>query len=600
MNRSRLRPLCSLVVCLLTLPAWGQFELTVFHANDGESALAGTADEGGVHRFIEVLRRERMALDGRPSLLISSGDTYLAGRQLAASLDQLDADPESGRFFDAEAIAAMQFDAVVIGNHEFDLGPKVLGQFIERANRSDRVTPFISANLDFSQSEKIGEAAKAFIKHRVVLDFDGTRVGVIGATTPLLSSISQPGDVVIYSDLRRIVQDQIDDLRSEGVDIIILASHLQSIAEEIDLIGQLSGVDFAIAGGGDELLINDDTPLPPGDEGQGAFGPYPLTEFLIEGQIRPITNADGAVVPVVTTSGHYRYLGRITLHFDEHGALTRFDHLGPVRVVDQATGLPDGVAGDQQIYERIIRPVEAFSADLDLAVIGRLGEGVHLDGSRTLVRSQETGFGNLVADALRAQAIAEFSPSEPVIGLQNGGGIRNDVVLFAGETMTIGHTFDALPFPNFVSIVRGVSPQMLKDTLEHAVSRVERGDGRFLQVSGLRFEYDPTAPARFIDRNGTLRNPGSRVQRVVLDDGTVIVEQGRIVSERTVTIATNDFTAQGGDAHDLGALTPDRYQRTSGTYQQAVARFVRSMEGGVVRGDGYTSRGEGRIVRLEE
>lgn len=594
----------TLMCCLLIAAAGSasaQLELTLFHANDGESALPGYGEEGGVHRFVSVLQRERDALGNGHSLTISSGDNYLAGRYLAASIAQMESDLTEGVFYDALFTRAVGYDAVVIGNHEFDFGPGLLGRFIEQTNADNGDTAFLTANLDFSASKQISDRAKQFIAPARVFEFDGVKVGLVAATTPMLANISSPGDVVVNTDVQGILQQQIDDLSAQSVNIIILASHLQSVAEDAALIRQLRGVDFAIAGGGDELLANPDTLLVPSHADEVIAGSYPLVEYGFDdnGAPSPIVNADGVPVPVVTTSGQFRYLGRITLHFDAQGNLEGYSNPGPVRVIDASGGHADGVQPNEAVLQTVVRPVEEFSSELDATRIGTLDQNITLDARRTEVRTRETGFGNLIADALRAQIMHDFAPSDPLIGLQNGGGIRNDVVLEPGSTMTMGHTFDALPFPNFVSLVSGVSVRTLKETLENAVSRVERGDGRFLQISGMRMEYDPNAQPRWVNRDGSLRHAGSRVRKVTLENGTVIIHDGNVVSDITIAVATNDFTAQGGDYHNLGELTADRYHRSTTTYQQAVANYIKSMNG-AIQGNAYKQHGEGRIVRIGE
>ncbi|MDZ4700936.1 MAG: hypothetical protein SH809_14620 [Rhodothermales bacterium] len=118
-----------------------------------------------------------------------------------------------------------------------------------------------------------------------------TQIGVIGATTPALPTISSPRGVVVMDDVASIVQAEIDALTAAGVTKIILISHLQGIEQDLELIPMLSGLDIAIAGGGDELLANNDDVLVPGDG--TPFGPYPLR----------VANADGVDVPVVFDAG---------------------------------------------------------------------------------------------------------------------------------------------------------------------------------------------------------------------------------------------------------------------------------------------------------
>ncbi|MEZ4466867.1 MAG: hypothetical protein R3F43_21070 [bacterium] len=83
-----------------------------------------------------------------------------------------------------------------------------------------------------------------------------------------------------------------------------------------------------------------------------------------------------------------------------------------------------------------------------------------------------------------------------------------------------------LPFANFVVRLPAVSRDELKAVLENAFSQAEDGAGRFPQVAGMQIEWLPDGPARQLAPNGTVLQPGARVRRVVLDSGTVIIEDG--------------------------------------------------------------------------
>ncbi|MHC4833989.1 MAG: metallophosphoesterase family protein, partial [Planctomycetota bacterium] len=262
------------------------FTLTLLHNNDGESKLISTStsqpDFGSVARFATVVANARAAAPGGNSLLVTSGDNFLAGPEWNCGTQN------GVPFLDSVALTEIGFDAFCLGNHDFDFGPDVLAEFIEGVANG---APFLSANLDFSAEANLAALeAAGRIAPSTVVEVGGRQIGIVGATTPNLPSISSPGDVVVDPDVRAAVQAQIDALLADGVDIVILTSHLQSIGEDLALIPTLSGVDIAIAGGGDDLLANPGTPLLPGDE---AVGPYPAIA----------TDADGRTVPVVSVSG---------------------------------------------------------------------------------------------------------------------------------------------------------------------------------------------------------------------------------------------------------------------------------------------------------
>ena len=131
-----------------------KFSLTVLHNNDGESQLinagSGIEDFGGVARFATLVDELRHDADHAPgksaSLLLSSGDNFLAGPEFKASQEK------GVPFFDSTAIKLIGYDAMAIGNHEFDFGPDTLADFIEGI---DGQLPFVSANLDFSGEPRL-------------------------------------------------------------------------------------------------------------------------------------------------------------------------------------------------------------------------------------------------------------------------------------------------------------------------------------------------------------------------------------------------------------------------------------------------------------
>ena len=595
----------------------GNFTLTILHNNDGESELLTDGDEGGVARFATLVRQEKKEATGgggddddddggdRGVILVSSGDNFLASPAFSASQD-------AGRFFDAIAVELLKYDALAIGNHEFDFGPDVLAEFIGDSKNP----PFLSANLDFSGEPALAAlvggagggdddddddgGGDARIFKSVVVDEAGEEIGIIGATTENLPFISSPRNVVVNAVLPA-VQAEIDRLEGDGVDKIILISHLQDVDGDVALAEQLSGIDVMIAGGGDELLANPDDPLLPSDGPGDIFGPYPIIA----------TNADGADVPVVTTSGQYGYLGKLVVEFDADGNVVAVDDSsGPLRVVSEA--FADGVKENRKMNRKVVDPVADFVAGLATTVIAQTE--VELDGIRANVRSMETNEGNLIADSQlwQAQQLAgSFGVASPDVALQNGGGIRNDSIIAAGadpgaeQDITLLDTFDMVPFSNLVTIVPDIPRSQFKEILENAVSRTQLGDtpggtGRFAQIAGFSMTWSGSGTAQVLDANGNVTTPGTRVQKVVLDGGTVIVTGGAVVAGPDVTIAITDFLARGGDQYPFRGAP---FTNVGVSYQQALANYIQAPTGdgglgGLISETDYPEGGEGRNTEL--
>ena len=558
-----------------------EFTLTVLHNNDGESQLVnagvGIEDFGGVARFATVVKETRRDARRGPdngAIFVSSGDNFLAGPEFSAGL-------ADGVFYDARALDMLRYDAISLGNHDFDFGPDVLAEFINDYRRPGK-PPYLSANADFSAEPALQALAdRKVIVPSTVIHEKGERIGIIGAITPQLLFISSPRGVVIDPDVAGAIQTEIDALQARGVDKIVLISHLQNVAEDLDLAPLLSGIDVMVAGGGDEVLANPDDPLVPGDV---AFGAYPLVA----------TNADGVDVPVVTTAGDYKYLGELEVQFDENGVVTGWEG-GPIRIAggDQ----PDAVRSSRPMQRKVVEPVAAYLDNLAANVLAQ--SAVALEGRRDPgIRTEETNLGNLMADSLLWQATqkaAEFGVPEPDVALQNGGGIRNNTLIPAGP-LTELDTFSIAAFSNFVAVAPDIPRDQFRQILERAVSAAPAAAGQFAQVGGFDFVYDTSRTAQTIDgTTGAILTAGDRVTAIVLDDGSIICCDGNnaVVPGAGLTVATIDFLARGGDGYPFfGApFTP-----VGVSYQQALAGYLTGPLAGQVTAAAYPEGGEGRII----
>jgi 5'-nucleotidase len=283
------------------------------------------------------------------------------------------------------------------------------------------------------------------------------------------------------------------------------------------------------------------------------------------------------------------------------------DESGPIRVAGGEN--PDAVEEDEFFLTNVVEPIAEGLSGLEANIIAETQ--VALDGRRSSVRSRETNQGNLIADAFLWQANqlhTTFGAPAADIAVANGGGIRNDNVISAGDISELT-TFDMLPFLNFVSIVEGLTPERFKEMMENAVSRISLdggvpvasggGTGRYAQFAGFSMEFNPDLQALEYDENGDVATPGQRVIDLILDDGTAIVQNGVIQPDApSVNLATADFTARGGDQYPTGDLD---LTLVGVTYQQALFNYLTAPASaggleGVVSSAEYPEGGEGRAV----
>ncbi len=573
------------------------FWLHVLHNNDGESKVlplvGGQAGFGGAARFKTLVDNLKGIADSPRGdgvdqgwVMISSGDNILPGVNLNAAINN------GVPFYDSILFDLIGYSAITLGNHDFDGNPDVLADLISGTSNST----FISSNLDFSNEPGLqAQVVSNKLAKSKVVTVDGRQIGIIGATTESLPFISSPRNTIIGPVLAA-VQNEIATLTNQGVKIIILSTHLQGLPSELALVPQLTGVDVVIAGGGSEILANPGDLLVPGDVASDA---YPVV----------VNDLSGRPVPVVTTVGDYKYVGRLVLGFNDNGVViaTDADLSQPLRVSGVA---PDAVAADPAVQSLVVDPVQAANDALETNIIAI--SDVALDSRRNVagnpapetnrgIRVSETNVGNIIADSTlwEATRIAEASNLPiPEVGIQNGGGIRINALQAAGP-ISEKYTYDQLPFNNVLTLVPSVSPERLKIILENAVSRVGNADGRFPHVSGMRVVWDALGTAQVLTPAVppfSVATEGTRVRYVVLNDGRVIISNGVVVQGApSVNLATIDFLVLGGDQYPFNGAP---YIRLGVTYQRALFNFITEHLGGVISGGDYPSVINNRVIRI--
>jgi 2',3'-cyclic-nucleotide 2'-phosphodiesterase (5'-nucleotidase family) len=604
--------------------AWAE-PLTILHIGDQESWLISAQGNlrdansqkvsfyGGVDRLANVIANRKAAATGTV-ITLNAGDSVLPGPRLNASFANLGTAAADGRqdFYDAIANRLIGVDATTFGNHEFDLdntGP-IAARFAEVSG-----TTYLSSNLDFSVTPQLADLAAQgkVAASKIITTAGGKKVGIVGATTPLLPGISSPPAGLMknwsaanteaqnLAAMIPLVQAEIDDLRNnQGVTVIIVMSHLQNAANEINtLVPALRGVDLVISGGGHELMSDPDDALIV-DFGAPVIRPTYTTHPVTA------TALDGKTVPVVT--GHFgnRYVGELNFTIDDAtGAITSLDSSRMIRVsgysnVDHdnnpstaALSDADAVVGNPDIKAKVVDPVLAYVAALNAQIIGTTGTKLNGPTHATCtpvapattcqytegVRNAETGLGNLVADAMRFAGQTD-------VAIQNGGGIRASLAV--PGNVTLGDTFNILTFTNLVKRAPVMNATQLKDILEHAVgaaSATGAANGKFAQISGMKVVYD----TRLTPRSTVVANlgTGDRVRSIVLDDGTVLVDNGAVVNTtRSFSFTTIDFTANGGDNYPF-AINGVVFENSpfSITYQEALANYIQTakVNGGLQR-----------------
>ena len=474
--------------------AQAEYVLHVLHTNDFHSRIepinkydstcdAETLDKqecfGGVARLAAAIkaRRDEIRAAGGNVIVVDAGDQY-QGSLFYTTYKGKDT---------VEFMNAIGYDAMSLGNHEFDDGPSGATILLDGAKM-----PVMSGNLDVSQSDEL----KGKLRDTVTLEVGGERIGLVSTLALDTPETSSPGNAVIFQDDLDSLKGDVQALTDAGVTKIIGLTHVGYARDQV-YAGQVPGLD-AIIGGHSHTLLG---------AMEDAAGAYPTM----------VQAADGTGVPVATAYAYGKYLGHLTLTFDDAGKLVRAE--GAPILLDQS--MPE----DQAIAARVgemAAPIEELRTR-QVAVTA-----APIDGGRDSCRVRECEMGSLVADAM----LARVEGQGVTVAIQNGGGLRASID--AGP-VTMGEVYDVLPFQNTLSTFEAKGSTVLA-ALENGASQYEEQAGRFAQVAGLKYTVDPAAPS------------GSRVSDVQVRTGD---DWSPIDPTATYQIVTNNYVRTGGDGYRM-------------------------------------------------
>lgn len=481
---------------LSTGMSFADYTLNILHINDWHSRIESnnkyestcSAEEetkgectGGAARLITAIAQQRKKLEGQNVLLLSAGDNFQGSLFYTTYKGKTE----------GEFLNQMKFDALAVGNHEFDDGEAALAPFLDMIK-----FPVLGANVKANAQSKLGDR----VKPSVVIEVGGQKIGVVGAVTNDTPELASPGPNVTIEDDVKLITSEVERLKGEGVNKIIAVTHI-GYKRERDVIAKIPGVDVVVGGHSHSLLSNTDPK---------AEGPYPTM----------VDNPDGYKVPVVQAASYSKYLGEFKVVFDDNG------------VVKQASGDPiyldKSITPDPAVLARI----KEFGAPIEALKNQEVAETTKaIDGSRENCRTRECEMGNLVSDAV----LDRVKDQGVEIVITNGGGLRASI---DQGTVTMGEVLNVLPFQNTVATFQ-ISGKDLVAGLENGLSQIEDGAGRFPQVAGLKYSFDKSATA----------NAG-RVKSVEVMQGGGWTP---INPDKDYLVATNNYVRQGGDGYKVFA-----------------------------------------------
>ena len=463
-------------------------ELVILHFNDTHARVKSVEKDGVVTGvgFDRIAQYKQDLLKENPNvLMLDAGDT-LHGQPIA-TLSQ-------GESI-VKILNLMGIDAFTPGNHDFNYGFARLQELEKMMN-----FPIVSANV-------MDKSGKEVFKPYVIKEMDGFKVGIFGLSTPETSYKTNPKNVetIDFTDTIAAAKKAVEALQKENVDVIIALTHLgldqgddtsDKVAEAVD------GIDIVIDGHSHTTL----------EEG------------------RMVKNT------LIASTGEYdKAFGIVTLKIANGEVTEKSAKLMAAADTKDIVPHPD---------------VVALLADIDKGLNEILSEKigtstVMLDGARENVRTKETNFGQLVADAMLDATGAE-------VALTNGGGIRASIE--AGD-ITKNHIVTSFPFGNYL-VTKEVKGKDIKAALEHGLSKYPEQNGGFPHVAGITFTFNTANPA------------GSRVSDLMIGGSPVDMEKAYL-------FVTNDFMAAGGD--DYTMLKPYATVNEYAAFDEILVNYIKKM-----------------------
>lgn len=487
--------------------ATDSIEGVIIHTNDVHGRILEEKGVIGDAKAAAVIKEERSKV--KNTIVVDAGDAF-QGLPISNSTKGEDR---------ANIMNQVGYDAMAVGNHEFDFGMDQAIKYKETLN-----FPLLSANT-YVNGARVFEASTIVDKTPTVV---GDEFVVIGVTTPETAIKTHPKNIegVTFADPINEVNKVIDEVEARALadnrvynNYIILA-HL--------------GVDAT-------------TPV----EWRGSTLAEALSQnsklagkrvIVIDGHSHTVQSATyGDNVTYNQTGSYLKNIGKVTLKSEQ-----LLGEASLISAADTASVTPDALI--TELVNKIKVKYEAENAQVVIE-----NNPVELNGERSNVRVRETNLGNAVTDAIYAYGQTGFS-NKTSLAVTNGGGLRATIA--KDQPVTKGDIIAVLPFGNIISQIT-VTGQQIQDMFTKSLSSALQTDketgkflldengaplfeasGGFLQISGATVFYDPTLPVK---------------ERVLLI-GILNPETGKyddLDLEKTYYLATNDFLAAGGDGYTM-------------------------------------------------
>lgn len=360
-------------------------------------------------------------------------------------------------------------DYAAFGPHDFDFGPEVLARRVAESKFL-----WLATNVRDLQGKPF-----AGVHPIAVRRIGPVTIGFFALLTPDTAVESSPGPEVNFLPPRVAAAEAVSTFRAAGIDVVVALTH-QPLEEDRKLIQAVPGIDLVL-GGDDQSAMT--------------------------------TQEDG--VPILRSGKDAQFLAVADLTVEKEGkskaALSIDYRLLPTADAKPNPGVAAKVAAYLEAYDRqLTEPLATLSSALD--------------SREATVRSGESSMGDLIADAM-------LSASGANAAMINAGGIRSDRLYAAGSGLTRKDIRRELPFDNRLVVVE-LSGAAILAALENGVSEVAQQGGRFPQVAGLSFTFDPGKPV------------GKRISKVMIAGAP-------LDPKKEYKLAISDYMADGGDGYGV-------------------------------------------------
>lgn len=513
MNRKQLSQF--LFLLLLTTSVFAQRDtITILHFNDTHSNLApaGPRDSqlkgtrGGIARMASLIGMTKMQEPN--ALVLHAGDSFIGDVTFNATFGVAE----------LTAFKALGIDAMTVGNHEFDLTPTMLYMALDTVKPT---FPLLSANAVLTDP-KVQPLTK-YIKPSVIKTVKGHKIGIFGMTTPETNLLSFPGPVFIDTLLGQIAATTVASLKAQGCSTIVLLSHLGLQYDKI-VAANIPGIDLII----------------------GGHNHYALTKPVV------VNNSQGQPIRIIQAGAFYQAAGKVRLVIDK-GLPSFLDYV----YIPLDASIPEEPTTAAMVAQLCTGIEQKFNVPFFSQPIG-FATGTFRDDADSILSfgNRDTPVGNLVTDAFRAYTKTD-------IAIQACGStsqlLPSGMLILSDVFRMIGYGFNTINGLGWRVATFHVTGMELMKGLEIGLANIETGDDFFIQVSGMKYGYDPLKPAF------------TRLRPELIRIGNKPIEPSRKYS-----ITANEFAL--GLFSALGISVSDVALRDSVTEFHVVAGYVAQLQ----------------------